>query len=354
MAPGQLDTDVIIAGGGPAGAATAIACIQRGLRVHLFERAAFSERRPGETLHPGVEPLLRQLGLADRFQATVGARHPGIWLCWGGQRRFQRYGSDQDGAWQGFQISRLAFDQLLLSHASELGVVVRQPCAIDRVQLGQEDRVCVLTAAGPLSARVIVDATGRASWLSRQLHIARDARSPRLIARYGYAAGSCSGRYAAPELEGNSEGWVWTAMVQPALYHWTCVTANGARPNPNWVPEGLRRLRPVGPSKGADVTWHMAARLAHPAWFIVGDAACLLDPLSSKGVLRAMMTGIATGYLIANGLNGQIAPEAAANVYQSWLSDWFEQEALRLSTFYRELGVMHPNSANLPASPPSE
>ena len=62
----------MIAGGGPAGAATAIACVQRGLRVHLFEQTGFSG--PGETLHPGIEPLLWQLGLADRFQATVGAR----------------------------------------------------------------------------------------------------------------------------------------------------------------------------------------------------------------------------------------------------------------------------------------
>jgi flavin-dependent dehydrogenase len=339
MAPGQLDTDVIVAGGGPAGAATAISCIQRGLRVHLFERAVFSVHRPGETLHPGVEPLLRQLGLADRFQATVGARHSGIWLCWGDRRQFQPYGTDQDGAWHGFQVSRIAFDQLLLNYASELGVKVRQPCAIDRVQLGEENEVRVLTGAGPFSARIIVDATGRASWLSRRLGIARGARSPRLIARYGYAAGSCSGRYEAPELAGSAKGWVWTAMVQPGLYHWTHVAAGGFRPHPSWVPVDLRGLTPVGPSKGADVTWRMAADPANPAWFIVGDAACLLDPLSSKGVLRAMMSGIAAGHLIANVLNSKIAAEAAANVYQHWLSDWFAREASRLAIFYRELGI---------------
>ena len=83
----------------------------------------------------------------------------------------------------------------------------------------------------------------------------------------------------------------------------------------------------------------MAADPANPAWFIVGDAACLLDPLSSKGVLRAMMSGIAAGHLIANVLNSNIAAEAAANVYQHWLSDWFAQEASRLAIFYRELGI---------------
>ena len=94
------------------------------------------------------------------------------------------------------------FDQLLLDYANKQGVEVRQPCAIDRVQLAQENEVRVLTGAGPFSARTLVDATGRASWLSRRLGIARGARSPRLIARYGYAAGSCSGLDDAPELVG--------------------------------------------------------------------------------------------------------------------------------------------------------
>jgi flavin-dependent dehydrogenase len=339
VAPRRFDTDVIIAGGGPAGAATAIACAQRGLRVGLFERAVFSGGRPGETLHPGIEPLLRQLGLADRFQAAVGGRHSGIWLRWGDRKRFQPYGTDEDGAWRGFQVSRTMFDQLLLDYANEQGVEVRQPCAVDRMQWAQENEVLVLTGAGPFSARMIVDATGRARWLSRRLGIAGGVRSPRLIARYGYAAGSCSGRYEAPELVGDATGWVWTAMVQPGLYHWTRVAADGSRPHPSWVPVNLRGLAPVGPSKGADVTWRIAAHTAHPAWFSVGDAACLLDPLSSKGVLRAMISGIAAGHLIANVLDGRIAAKAAANVYQHWLSEWFAREAMRLATFYRQLGI---------------
>jgi flavin-dependent dehydrogenase len=218
-------------------------------------------------------------------------------------------------------------------------VEVRQPCAVYRVQLAQENEIRVLTGAGPLFARIMVDATGRASWLSRRLGIARGARSSRLIARYGYAAGFCAGLAEAPELMGDSEGWVWTAMVQPGLYHWTRVAADGSRPHSGWVPANLRRLTRVGRSRGADVTWRMAAHAAHPGWFIVGDAACLLDPLSSKGVLRAMMSGIAAGHLIANVLDGRIATEAAAKLYEHWLSEWFAREAMHLAAFYRQLGI---------------
>jgi 2-polyprenyl-6-methoxyphenol hydroxylase-like FAD-dependent oxidoreductase len=78
MGAGHIDADVAVVGGGPGGAATAIACATRGKRVVLIERDLFARERPGETLHPGVEPLLKQLGMADRLRSVVGARHDGI------------------------------------------------------------------------------------------------------------------------------------------------------------------------------------------------------------------------------------------------------------------------------------
>jgi 2-polyprenyl-6-methoxyphenol hydroxylase-like FAD-dependent oxidoreductase len=161
-------------------------------------------------LRLGIEPLLRQFGLAEGFQATIGVRHSGICLSWGDRKRFQPYGTDQNGGSHGFEVSRTVFDRLLLDLANEQGIKVRQPCAVDRVQLAQENEARLLTGAGPLSARIIVDATGRASWLSRRLGIARDARSPRQIARYGYAVEFCSGLDEALELVGDSRGWVLT------------------------------------------------------------------------------------------------------------------------------------------------
>jgi hypothetical protein len=46
--------------------------------VVLCERDALSGERPGETLHPGAEPLLARRGVANRLAAVTGARHPGI------------------------------------------------------------------------------------------------------------------------------------------------------------------------------------------------------------------------------------------------------------------------------------
>jgi flavin-dependent dehydrogenase len=186
---------------------------------------------------------------------------------------------------------------------------------------------------------MVVDATGRARWLSRRLGIASPPRSPRLIARYGYAEGACPGRDEAPCLVGDAAGWTWTAMVRPEIYQWTRLAFDGRQPAPNWMPEELRGLTPRGRSRGADVTWRMGARVAGPGWLLVGDAAAVLDPTSSHGVLKALVSGMMAGHLIAAALRGVAPPGAVGAAYQDWLADWFDADAARLSRFYGDLGV---------------
>jgi flavin-dependent dehydrogenase len=340
----RIDTDVVIIGGGPAGCAAAITGAMRGLRIHLFERAAFeganfSGDRPGETLHPGVEPVLAQLGVAGDLDRVVGARHEGIWIDWGGVRRFQPFGRDADGPWRGFQVSRAAFDTMLLGRAQAVGATIVQPCRALGMRFEGERVTGVTTEIGPVSARFVVDATGRSHWIARRLRIGQPARSPRLIARYGYARGSCPERDAAPALVGDRSGWVWTARIGDRLYQWIRVTAIGDRTDAAWLPDELCGLAPLGPTRGADVTWRIAERVASSGWFMVGDAAAVLDPTSSHGVLKAMLSGIAAAHLIDGVCAGKLPAANAAAAYQSWLEGWFTNDAAHLSAFYRDLGM---------------
>src|ERR1700677_3173603 len=106
--------DVLILGGGPAGCAAAIQCAQVGLRVVVAEAKAFPRHRPGETLHPGVEPVLRQLGAMEAVEAAGFPRHEGNWVQWGTPPRFEAFGRGDEGPWRGFQAWRATFDALLL------------------------------------------------------------------------------------------------------------------------------------------------------------------------------------------------------------------------------------------------
>jgi flavin-dependent dehydrogenase len=334
----HIDADVVVVGGGPAGAAAAIACALRGCRVILLERHRPGRVRPGETLHPGIEPLLVQLGVADRLPRVIGARHRGIWIEWGGPRRFEAFGGDASGPWSGLQVWRADFDTLLLARAGELGVDLRQPCAVTGALVEDGIACGVMTASGPLRAGMVVDASGRSRWLGRALGVASRACSPRLIARYGYVEGSCPVRDDAPALVGDSSGWTWTAMVRPATYQWTRLSF-AAPPDAGWLPEEFRGLTPKGRAQGADVTWRMAATAAGRGWFMVGDAAATLDPTSSHGVLKAILAGMTAGHLIAAVLDGAAPPQAAATAYRDWLAGWFATDAARLRRFYLDLGA---------------
>ena len=120
----------------------------------------------------------------------VGAQHAGIWVEWGGPRRFEPFGADSKGIWNGIQVKRPAFDGLLLHAALAAGVEVRQPAVVIGAAACVGGGWVVETSTGQVIARMVLDASGRSRWLSRLLSIASPGRSKPLIARYGYVGGS--------------------------------------------------------------------------------------------------------------------------------------------------------------------
>ncbi len=174
---------VVIIGGGPAGTSAAITCAAAGLPVTLLERAAFPRDAPGESLHPGVEPLFERLGVADAVRAAGFVRYLGITSAWDGPPRFMAFGEDAGGPWRGFQAWRAELDALLLARARALGVEVLQPRrALHPLYGARREVVGVETDAGALECRVLIDAAGGAHWLARHLGVAREEASPRLVA----------------------------------------------------------------------------------------------------------------------------------------------------------------------------
>lgn len=328
------DIDVAVVGGAPGGAATAIRCAAAGLRVVLLEGAPVGRDRPGETLHPGVEPILADLGVAAEVERAGFPRHAGHWVDWEGPRRFEPFGADESGPWLGFQAWRADFDALLLRRATALGVEVRQPCRA-LAPLLRDGRVCgVATPDGPVEAPFVVDAAGGRHWLARHLELGTERCSPPLIAWYGHAEGSCPERDDAPALVADRQGWTWTARVRPEVYAWTRLVPGGSRLEAGWLPEELRGLQPRGRSRGEDVTWRLASPTAGPGYFLVGDAAAVLDPASSHGILKALMSGmLAAHHLLATLRHGFPEP-LAAEAYSHWVGDWFRHDVERLRELY--------------------
>ncbi|HEV8408806.1 MAG TPA: FAD-dependent oxidoreductase, partial [Sphingomicrobium sp.] len=120
-------TDVVIIGGGPAGSCAAIRCARLGLSVTLLERERFPRDRPGESLHPGFETLLEQLGVLDAILARDFLRFDGNWVEFKGEDTFDKFKATATGTTRGLQAWRREFDAILLEQARELGVQIVQP-----------------------------------------------------------------------------------------------------------------------------------------------------------------------------------------------------------------------------------
>src|SRR5260221_4170209 len=96
-------------------------------------------------------------------------------------------------------------------------------------------------------------------------------------------------------------------------------------------------MTPTGRFRGADVTWQVADRPAGPGYFLAGDAAATLDPASSHGVLKALMSGIYSGHLAAHVLGGKVPGEAAASHYSAWVRESIHRCIARLDGLYGPL-----------------
>lgn len=328
------DADVAIVGSGPAGTSAAIACASAGLRVLQIEREEFPRNRPGETLHPGVSPLLNRLGVEVALENAGFLRHAGNRVVWGGPPRFGPFGSDATGPWREYQAWRADFDAILLGRALACGATILQPCRAFAPRLPSGAVIGVETESGPVHARFVIDAAGGRHWLARSLGIGVERHSPRLIARFGYVEGDCPDCHDTPTIRADPRGWTWIARVRVGVYQWTRLDWSARTPREVDPPDELKGLAPRGPTLGSDVTWRKARRPAGPGYFLAGDAAAVLDPASSHGVLKSLMSGMYAAHLIVAVMLRGVSPDRVATAYGRWLEDWFHFDVERLRSLY--------------------
>ena len=337
MATKNLKYDVIVIGAGAGGAATAISCARSGLKVVLVEKQEFPRHRPGETFHPGIEPLLDRLGVGDKVRAANFLRHEGNWVDWGTETGLHPFGSDERGTWLGFQAPRADFDAILLQKVHELGVEIKQPCRALSVLQEQGRVIGVKTSQGDISAQFVVDAGGGFHWLARQLKLAIRKFSAPLLVYYGYVTGNYPPRDEYPAIVADKTGWTWTAKISPDLYQWTRLPFNGKKLESNWLPPEFTDLKPQGSMLKADVTWRSLNRPSGRGYFTVGDAAFVLDPASSHGVLKAMMSGMMVGHAISKIIKHQHPESLIIQEYSQWILNWFHHDLVKLKEFYQLL-----------------
>ncbi len=324
--------NITIVGAGPAGSACAIQLLKAGFEVTLLDREKFPRSAPGETLHPGIEPLLRQLDVFDSVNTKDFIRHKGIVNVSEKETVFTPYNEEQ--IWKGFQLVRKEFDTILLNKAIDLGaefLAETTPVSIELKPNGFIEKVS--TNDKTLKGDFFIDATGKRAWLANKLRISFGQHSSKQIAYYGYVEVGGFNDMENPKIIWDSEGWTWLAKVKSNLISWVRLDLKGHRKkDKDWLPKELTGANAVGNRKAVDVTWKIADVVSDKNYFFIGDAAFVLDPASSHGVLKATMSGIMVAHLIRHA--NRTGLKELHKTYNDWLNEWFTSDKAELETLY--------------------
>lgn len=329
---------IVILGGGPAGSAAAIHCRQIGLPVVLLEKEKQLTPRPGEILHPGIEILLTQLDVYDDFSAANFSRHEGNYIKWNDTKRFELFGKSDYENWKGFQVQRPDFDNILLNKAKKLGTQVRFCKALSPI-IKNNKITGVKTSEDVISSSFLIDATGSQHWIAKNLDIPMHVYSPALYTYYGYAKGSCNNCDQNPLIRSVDDGWIWIAQINSNLYQWVRLHFTNKFLHKHWLPEEFVGLKQVRLTRRKDVTWKIISKPADLNYYVVGDSCSILDPASSHGVLRAIMSGMMASHMIKQSINDPSLEKLALREYSKWIKNWFLHDVKRL----RELYAQHPH-----------
>jgi len=90
--------DVIVVGGGPAGAATAFHLAHAGVRVTILDRAHFPRDKPcSEYMSPQASRILDAMGVLDRIEGSGAAHLAGMRVRAANGRTFHGRFAEVDG-----------------------------------------------------------------------------------------------------------------------------------------------------------------------------------------------------------------------------------------------------------------
>lgn len=334
----ELETkhDLIVVGGGPAGSAAAAIAARHGLAVLLLEADRHPRLHLGESLLPGVVPILDEMGALAEVEAAGFTRKTGSthWN-WGLTQAWDLWFAETEEYDHAWLVERARFDDLLFRSAGRAGAVTHQQAAAQGF-LREGERVVGVewTRRGEQQARVArapltVDATGQAALLSRELGLR--TMIPGLQHHASWAHYEGAGRLPAPRtaqalLAAEERHWYWYFPLDERLTSVGVVFQEDYRELPEEqraksfeeVVQANARLRALlGPNARRVTSVHSQrdwsyrlSQVAGPGWLLAGDSSGFIDPILSTGVFLAMHAGALCARAAVAVKGGQ--PEAAA------------------------------------------
>lgn len=331
--------DVLVIGGGPAGASVAALLAKQGFEVVLLEKALHPRPQVGESLIPHVWKYAELTGAAPLMEQEGFIAKAGGITVWNGKIHriaFAEFGFTRPA----LHVERDIFDELLLNHAARQGAQVFQQVTVREAWLdmaypkvGYLDKRGGNGIEGTIRCRFVIDASGSAAVLAGQFKSKRliDSRM-RFLSLWGHFKNSryvgADGRgYPASEVKkvrpvtfvtSFEDGWIWHIAMRQVASVGLVINTDKARamdktqreryflhtlataPYMNQLLEQAEYL-PDSFSQRPDYSYY-SSKLCGENFYCIGDAASFVDPIYSHGVLNAFYNASITALAITESL----------------------------------------------------
>lgn len=303
------DYDLIVAGAGPAGSACAITAARLGARVLLLEKDRFPRHKVcGEFVSPESLALLRGLLGEEMFSWHTPVSSARLFVdC---------KALTVPVSPPAQSIPRFDLDARLFQAVRRAGASAREGSAIQEVRQGNTFKV--QTSTEMLTARAVVNATGRWSkltrfdvagkekWLGLKGHFT-EASPPPSVDLYFFPGGYCG----------------VTPVDSSAVNACAMVRADVAQSLEDVFvkePELRRRSRawqPLFPAVTTSPLYFRKPETESSGMFLAGDAAGFIDPFAGDGISLALHSGALAAEALMQFVAGKCSLEQAHQEYRS-------------------------------------